>query len=186
MNLVSFQGLWDGIKCGLGDSCPESQLQPLVEVQQAWIPAVNTYFLGTGAETSTVPLRAGMRCISTESQQPVTLHGNVWGLPILFPSNLSHRDSGELAQDDGPLDGGGCLPGELKRDRCSHQVTTNTLNMVCWRVRVCIFCNSMIFKTSSLGCPSKKPIISDFLMSREKDRSPLRTSSSCLWPSGPA
>ena len=46
---------------------------------QSPMPAISSSSLpGTGAETLAVPLRAGMRHPSTETQCPVTLQGTVW------------------------------------------------------------------------------------------------------------
>ena len=60
-------------------------VQPLAEVKQSSMPAIIRTYLGTGAKTMPVPLRAGMRYTSTEPQQPVTLQETVLALLILFP-----------------------------------------------------------------------------------------------------
>ena len=49
------------------------------------MPAIIRSYLGTGAKTMPVPLRAGMTYTSTEPQQPVTLQETVLALLILFP-----------------------------------------------------------------------------------------------------
>lgn len=79
-------------------------VQPLAEVKQSSMPAIIRSFLGTGAETVPVPLGAGMRRTSTEPQWPVSLQGTVWGSNLVPPVAVSsHRDDGELGQDDGYL-----------------------------------------------------------------------------------
>lgn len=81
---------------------PKVAVQPLAE-EESSMPAI-IRSLGTGAETVPVPLGAGMRCTSREPQRPVTLQGTMWGSNLFPPVSVSsHRDDGELGQDDGYL-----------------------------------------------------------------------------------
>lgn len=61
------------------------------------------------AEMLSVPLGAGMRCASTGPRQPITLHGTVWHLPVVFPVASPQGNDGELSQCDGPMEGSGYL-----------------------------------------------------------------------------
>lgn len=90
--------------------------------------------MGTGAKNVPVPLGAGMRYISTEPQQPVTLQRDSVGLADLVSPVASSWDNGELGQGDGPYDqGSGYLLKALdtQTDMSVHDLmAANTLNLV--------------------------------------------------------
>lgn len=60
-------------------------------------------------------------------------------------------------------------------------MVTSVLNLMHWRGEVG-FCTRMVYKTYPRGTPPGKSMISDFLISREWERSPQATRSVCLGP----
>jgi hypothetical protein len=90
------------------------------------------------------------------------------GLANLVPPKASsHRDSGEVDQDDGSWDGSGYLFGTLN----SHPdvpivvpVATNALNLVCWPAW------GLLLHRHGLQdlIPGKKSTVSDSLMGSQK------------------
>ena len=77
-------GLGNGIKSGLGEVAQGGGAAPgrSVAVVDA---GHHQQLLGHRGGEMLVPLGAGMRGTSTEPQQPFTLQGTMWALPILFP-----------------------------------------------------------------------------------------------------
>ena len=64
-------------------SCPGGSAAPGRSVAVVYA-SHQQQLLGHGGETMPVPMGAGMRCTSTETQWPVTLQRTVWGLLILL------------------------------------------------------------------------------------------------------
>ena len=54
---------------------------------------------------------AGMRCISAEPQQQVTLQETVPSLLILLVTPVASLHDGQVGENDGPMDSRGCFPG---------------------------------------------------------------------------
>jgi hypothetical protein len=90
---------------GLQSECQDSQgytEKPCLEKKtKTKLPRV----FGQKSKEIPLPLGAGIRHISPEPQQPVILHGTVWGLQVLIPTSPStHRENGKHSQGSGPSD----------------------------------------------------------------------------------